>query len=240
MKDKSWIKTTIGSFIATVLGIALTLGISKIVDIKNSRAMQRQCVFNVLSDLENASRYIRKDSVTLDELASWLPELMERYSENSDFSMDSAIVHFCQTDYYPYYQKGKCAPVGRDIMSAIVPTNETDMAIHRTMELAYAYIDNIQKGSDQLFELVEYMRQIRVHMSYSNEECTIEEIVEQFTTDPKICSLTEMVWQYHGIDIYGSYLKNIKLYFDTILKMSGITEEEFREYQEDVDHLQGR
>jgi len=238
-----WLKSTLGSFVATVLGIALTLGVSKLVDIKNNREMQRQCVFNVLTDLDNACRFIRRDSTTLAELGEWLPDYMERYSTGEAFSVDSAYTYFLETAYYPLYQLSKYTLVGRDIMSSIVPSNETDMAIHRKMELAYALIGRTQKCTDQLYELFEYMRQMRIKITYTPAEKLKYDkvgIVKLFMDDAKVVTLTEMVWQLDGAKTYGAYLNAIQVYHDQILNMSGITEEEFEAYLADIVKLQGK
>lgn len=192
-QSNSLLWSTLSSFIATVLGIVLTLGVSEMVEIQNERDMQRQCVFNVLSDLRNASRFIRKDSATIAELGEWLPDLMDCYSEGVEYSLDTAYAHFCTTPFYPLYQKASYVPVGSNIMRGIVPASEKDMAVHRTMELSYEYLARVQKSSDQLFELVEYMRQKRVKLSYTPQEYTTKEVVEMFMTDEKIVTLTEMV-----------------------------------------------
>lgn len=235
--------TTVGSFIATVLGIALTFGVSKLVDIKNSREMQRQCVFNVLTDIDNACRFIRRDSTTLAELGEWLPDYMDRYSSGEAFPVDTAFAHFVEAQYYPLYMLSRYTLVGRDIMSSIVPSNETDMAIHRKMELAYALIDRVQKTSYQLYELLEYMRQLGIKLSYTPAEklnYDKEGFVKLFMDDAKVVTLTEMVWQMDGAKVYGVYLRAIQKYHNQILNMSGITEEEFEAYLASVEKLQGK
>lgn len=238
--SNSLLRTTLSSFIATVLGIVLTFGVSKMVEIKSERDMQRQCVYNVLSDLRNASRFVRKDSTRIAELGEWLPDLMEAYSEGVEYSVDSAYAHFCETNFYPLYMKSSFDPVGNKIMSSVVPANEKDMAIHRTMELSYEYLTKIQRCSDQLFELVEYMRQKQIKLSYTPTAYEMKDVVELFMTDDKIVTLTEMVWQLDGAKIYGTYIQHIQLYYDTILKMSGITEEEVQNFLDNVDKMQGR
>jgi len=239
-ESNPWVKTTIGSFFATVLGIVLTLGTSKLAEIKNDRTMQRQCVFNVLFDLDNAKKSFRKDSALVAELGQWLPDYLERHALHQEFPLDSAVTKFHGTDYYPLYYRSKYVPVGRTIMSSIVPSNEDDMALHRTMELAYTYIDRIQRTSDQMLELVDHMRQIRVKMDYGTKDLTEKGVVETFMNDDDVKILAEMVWVLDQSGVYGGFLHNLQVYYDTILKMSGITKEEFEAFSENVDKRQGR
>lgn len=240
LDSKPWIKTTIGSFIATVLGIVLTLGTSKLAEIKNNRAMQRQCVFNVLSDIDNASTFFRKDSTLVAELGQWLPDYMERHAFNQELPLDSIVVKFHDTQYYPLYVKNKYIPVGRAIMSSVVPANEDDMALHRTMELAYAYIDRVQATSDLLLERLEYMRQIGIKMNYSTEEYSFQDAADLYMNDDEIKLLSEMVSILDGSQVYGSFLRNLQTYYDTILKMTGITKADLEAYYENVNKRQGR
>jgi len=56
---------TATSFLATVLGIAVTFGVSKAKDKSSERNLRQQSVFSVLTDLDNAITYVQKRCCTM-------------------------------------------------------------------------------------------------------------------------------------------------------------------------------
>jgi len=143
--NDSWTMKTLGSFIATVLGIALTFGVSKINENKNAKELQKQCVYNVLTDIDNVIMYIKKDSVTVAEIGEWLPDYALKYAIKEDFPKDTAVNMIWGLTSAPSYFKNQYHAVGPDIINNIVPTNANDMMVHRLIALAYQRIDTIQK-----------------------------------------------------------------------------------------------
>lgn len=228
----SWILRTFGSFIATVLGIALTFGVSKINDRKAAKELQKQCVFNVLTDIDNVIMFSRQDSARVSEIGKWLPSSVEDYSYRKDFPKDTVVSKLCDLTGYPSYLRLHYRTIGLDIVNNIVPTDANDMMLHRLFGLAYMAIERMQNITKDIDQHMDKLLEILIPIYYSSVEYDNDEMIDIFFNNPDLLLFCNTVWQLESNDAIGHYIKSLEGYKQRIYDNSGLTEEDYKSFME--------
>jgi len=227
--------STLGSFIATVLGIAITLGASKVVDHKRAKDLQKQSVYCVLNDLENMQKQLRRDSMMCANY-NWLPSYMDRYSCGEEYPVDSAFQYFYKGGNVTKFLFPRYSSVGETIVDNIVPSDIHDMELHRLIGLAYQVMDKALVLQNSYITSLDDIRKVQVTLETSKEmntktvkdfidylfEC---EPVRQFSVDIDIINVN---------DAFGNLLREIDSYHDRILFFAGLTEQDYQKFKDDA------
>lgn len=228
----TWILTTIGSFVATALGLALTVGVSKLNERQAEKELQKQCVFNVLTDIDNVIMFSRKDSTTISELGKWLPSCVESYATGKKFPVDTAALEIWQLTGSPSYLRLHYKTIGPDIVNNIAPVDARDMMLHRLFGLAYSSIDRLQMVTRELDGHMDHALGIIVTLNYSKKEYEDRAIVDIFFKDPDFLMLCNTVDQLERSGGMGYYIRGLENMKKRILNYSGITEEEYLSFMD--------
>lgn len=230
-RNREWILPTFSGFVATVLGIVFTLGVSKVIDYKNARNVQRQCVYNVLSDIDNALIHIQKDSAFMADLA-WLPDYFYRRVYAESYSADSLFDSFFYLYTAPSFFRSGYTVKGRNIMNSIAPANEMDMQLHRYMEQAYLNIDKLQQAFDEINRNLDSVLLIRQHLYYTPSlfDYSNKQVTDILLESGPVMTLSNITYQMNAIEYYSTFRIALEEIRHKILTISGITMEEYEEF----------
>jgi len=230
-RNKEWILPAFSGFVATVLGIVLTLGVSKVIDYKNARNMQRQCVYNVLSDIDNAITHIHKDSAFMAELA-WLPDYFYRRVYDEPYSVDSLFDCFVNLYTGPAFLRPGYTIKGRNIMNSIAPANEMDMQLHRYMELTYLQIDKLQQVFDEINKTLDSILLLRQHLYYTPSlfDYSNKQVTDILLESGPVMTLSNITYQMNAVGYYSKYRASLEELRHKILTISGVTMEEYEAF----------
>jgi len=231
---KQLIIKTLASFLATVLGIALTFGVSKLSDKRTMKDLQRQSVFSVLTDLENYIKYLQRDSASCASYNEWLPEYMDLYSGNEPFSVDS-VYEYCFGFVSPSLFTQRSEPIGRYIIRNITPSDVHDMQLHRYIELAYDAIDRAKNIQNQIDIYTDEFNKVSALIETSNEVYDKEKVVKQYFDNEKIREFRIMLSLLSESDILGQYIKVLGDYHVRILYWAGLTEKDYDKFSKERD-----
>jgi len=231
---KQLIIKTLASFLATVLGIALTFGVSKLSDKRTMKDLQKQSVFSVLTDLENYIKYLQRDSASCAFYDEWLPEYLDLYSGNEPFSVDSAY-EYCFGFDYPSLFIQRSEPIGRYIIRNITPSDVHDMQLHRYIELAYDAIDRAKKIQDQIDIYTDEFNKVSTLIKTSNEVYDKKKVVKQYFDNDKIREFRIMLSLSSEADLFGHYIKVLRDYHVRILNWAGLTEKDYENFSKERD-----
>lgn len=227
----------LGSFVATVLGIVVTFGVSKTVEIKNVKDMQRQSAYNVITDLDNIIASINQDEEKCQWLNSWLPDNVMRYARGQEVDADSVYNNFMGSLSAPMYMTYRTRPVGRDIINNIVPANEHDMELHRMISLAYEDIDRALAVQDTLYNFFDQIVKINVRINTSRTDYTHEDCMKIYMESDPVRQLAYAISvdaDEHAMNKLANVCKKHK---ERILRFAGITKEEYDAFMQEVDDM---
>lgn len=232
---KEVLLSSLGSFIATVLGIAITLGASKVVDHKRAKNLQKQSVYCVLNDLENMQKQLRRDSIMC-ATYNWLPSYMRRYSSGEGYPVDSAFTYFYTGGSIAKFLVPRYSSVGETIVNNIVPSDIHDMELHRLIGLAYQVMDKALVLQNSYLTSLDDIRRVQVTLETSKEmySKTVEDFIDylfecdpvrQFAVDIDIINVN---------DSFGGLIGEIDSYHDRILYFAGLTEQDYQKFKDDA------
>jgi len=233
---KEVLLSTLGSFIATVLGIAITLGTSKLVELKKAKDMQRQSVYCVLNDLENMQKLLKNDSLVC-AAYNWLPGYMGMYASGEGYPLDSAFNYFYKSGNVTKFLAQRYSSVGESIVNNIVPSDIHDMELHRLIGLAYQSLDRALVLQNHYLNSLDEIRKVQVTLETSKTmyNKTVKDFIDYlFESDP-VRQFAVDVDIINVNDAFGSQIKEIGKYHDRILNYAGLTEEDYKKFKNDVN-----
>lgn len=225
-----WTKTVFGSFFATVLGIAVTFGIDKMISIQKSHELRRQAVYSVLADLDNLNKFLRQDSAYCDYFDEWLPRYMDAYASNKNFSADTAFAYFYFAVEDPAYTRYRPKMVGCDIIQNIPISDETDLQINRAIRLTYDYIDQIRVFEAHLDEFLDEIMNISNYIKYSATLFSVDECAKMFFDSKIIREFGCTIKRMKEGDGFGQFQESLNVFRNKFIKVSGVTEEDYLLY----------
>lgn len=220
---------TFASFLATVMGIAVTFGVSKLADKSNEKNLKRQSVYSVLTDLNNTIHYFQKDSTRCAEYYEWLPGYLDRYSNNLTYPVDSAFAQCYYLDH-PTLLTQRAKPIGRNIIRNFTPSDVHDMQLHRFIELAYDAMDRVQNIQAQLDKYYDEFNKVSLLIMTSKEYYDEQKAVERYFDNETIREFSVMLSWFEETGAFGVYCNMLRDYRNRILGYAGLTMEDFERF----------
>jgi len=227
----------LGGFVATVLGIAVTLGVSKCTDMQNNREIIRASVFNGLSDLDNYEMFLREDSVTFAQL-DWLPSLVMSYYYQREYPADSVSGLIqrsmgSRTQFDKSYQH-----MGKEFLLQNSIGNEQDMETFRIINIAYQHIDQSMVFLNEMKGCLSALSDCWFDMYFSRESYTTQEVCDAILSHRSAHKLIRMMdesFEMDGetMDFFGYYQRMIQEDRERIMKFANIQEEEYLDFKEE-------
>lgn len=234
VKHREWMLPAFSGFVATVLGIAVTLGVSKVIDYKNYHSVQRQCVYNVLSDIDIALDFIQRDSTTMADL-KWMNDYLVSRASGQAYSEDSLCDLFFNLSAAPSFFRSYYTTAGRNIMSGIPPANEMDMQLHRDMEQVYKLLDRLQETADFVDQNLDTLLVLRLRLIFTSTNYSDKQVAETVLETDAVRSLGNLAFHVNGVDYYSKFRRELERLRGSILDISGVTMEEYEVFCESVE-----
>lgn len=224
-EHKEWLSQIFSGFVATVLGIAVTLGIDNYADYKENREIIQATVFNGLSDLDNYEEYLAKEDSAF-SLLYWLPEVCDCFLQGDSIDVDSVYKSIKESIIHKERNDNGFYPTGRDFLIQSRIENVKDMETFRIINIAYEEIDESQAFINEKNSYLDDLNELWLEMFYSKEVYTKEDVIGKILSHPsahKLCLMIEERFIVEGneeANFFEKYIKNIDYHRQRILKFS--------------------
>ena len=230
-----WFSNMFGAFVATVLGIAVTIGVSKYKDYNKNKEVIKALVFNALSDLDNYEAFLRNDSVAFSQI-NWLKGAIEDFYRNDrSFPVDSFANSINATFGYRNHFREDYSPIGKDFMSLCQIQSVEDLETFRVINIAYEDALHSYTFLEEMKECVDDLNDVWLEMYYNHKRYFSSEVVEKILSHEsahKLCLMMNERFLLDGKELgfFEYYIKVIDSHRQRILLFAGADMEEYQQF----------
>ena len=236
-KHKNWFSNMFCAFVATVLGIAVTFGVSRCSEHIKNKEIIKTSVFNALSDLDNYEDFLRSEDSIFAEI-KWLPRTIDSFYRNDSIQTDSLAKKINYIFGFRNHFKKDYKPIGKDFLSQCQVKNVDDLETFRIINIAYE--DALQSYAflEKMKRCIEDLNNIWLGMYYSHNHYSSSDVVKAILSQDsahKLCLMLNERFLYDGetLEFFDYYIKMIDFHRQRILLFAGTDMEEYQNFKEE-------
>ena len=235
LNHQVWFSNMFGAFVATVLGIAVTLGVSKCSDYYSNKEVIKASVFNALSDLDNYEDYLKKEYSDFSQF-DWLKNAIDSFYQDSLIQKDPLAEKIkysfgLRNRYKKYY-----SPIGKDFLNQCQIRSVDDLETFRIINIAYDDAYHSYAYLKEMIKCVDDLNDVWLGMYYSPVYYSSSDVVEKILSResaPKLCLMMNEKFLVEGEELgfFDYYIKVIDSHRQRILLFAGTDMEEYMEFK---------
>lgn len=224
------------SFIATVLGIGVTFGLSHFTEEKKREEVIKTFVFNVLSDLDNYENYLKKEDSIYSNV-DWLPKILDRYYRNDSIQIDTLAKRIHNSFGFKSHFKYEFIPVGKEFLNQCQVNNVDDLETFRLINIAYEDVMLSYSFIEKMNSCVENLNREWLSMYYSFIRYSKTDVINKILSHESAHKLSIMINEkfilnHETLGFFDYYIKKIDYHRQRILLFAGTDMSEYMEFKE--------
>lgn len=232
-----WLSNMLSAFVATVLGIAVTFGISKLTEEARNKEIIKASVFNALSDLDNYEKFLRHDDSIFAEI-NWLPQVINQFYRKDSIDKDSIFKKINYCFGYRNHFKDDYKPIGKEYLNQCQIENVKDLEAFRIINIAYEDALLSYSFLEKMNMCVDELNNVWLGMYFSHKRYTHSDVVNMVLSHNsayKLCLMMNEKFIFDGesMGFFDYYIKKIEFHRQRILLFAGTNMAEYNKYKEE-------
>lgn len=232
-----WMSATLSSFIATVLGIIVTIGVAQYEDYKTNQEAKRQNILGALADIENGLSLMSTDSADIANCYNILIPAYEKYTKGESLTAEEMTFFFYSL---PLTELSSFSPfVSEKMLDDFSMSSKADIQLMRKIHMSNEVWRKYVAERTKLKELLSQAKAEIASISYTKEDFDEQKVIRQLMESRAFQCLAQRLnflfyeqMQNSGKDFFANQMEEMEWHRQLIIRLANISKEDISSFLE--------